>query len=357
MKRNLSSLILIAALATLVGCGSTKTESPAAGGTTPTATTEPGAKVKTVFIPKSAGNPFFDRLEVGLKRSADKFGLDYSAQAPQSADATSQISVIKNQVQRGEQAIVISSNSPDALNEALDQATAKGVTVITVDSDLTGNEDHRAVGVLPVDFDTIGPSQIELLGSMINYEGEFAILSATTNSPNQNAWIESMKKALEDPKYSKMKLVEIAYGDDEPQKSATETEALLVKHPKLRGIISPTTVGLASAAQVVSQRGVYPGGKNAQGEGLVLTGLGMPNELRKFVKNGSVAKFQLWDPADMGDVAAYLASDIVSKGAKIKEGDTIDIPGRDPVTVRPKNIVIAGALVTFDKDNIDEYQF
>lgn len=352
MKHLIPSLLVVTALAGLVGCGSTKdSDGPAVSGI------EPGGKVQTVFIPKSAGNPYFNQLEEGFKRSADEFGIEFSSQAPQSADATSQISVVMNQVQRGQQVIVISPNSPDALNEALDQAAEKGVTIITADADLVGNEDHRAVGVLPVDFDTIGPSQIELLGSMIGYEGEFAILSATTDAPNQNAWIESMKEALKDPKYSKMTLVEIAYGDDEPQKSATETEALLVKHPNLRGIISPTTVGMAAAAQVFSQRGVYPGGKNAKGSGVVLTGLGTPNELRKFVKNGVVPKFQLWDPADIGDVAAFLANEIVANGKTPAEGDTFEIPGKGEITVRAKNIVIAGSLVTFDKDNIDNYQF
>ena len=185
-----------------------------------------------------------------------------------------QITVVKNQVQRGQKVIVISPNSPDALNEALDQATAKGVTIITADADLVGHEDHRAVGVLPVDFATIGPAQVELLGSQIGYEGEIAILSATTDAPNQNAWIATMKDALKESKYAKMTLVEVVYGDDEPQKSATETEALLVKHPNLRGIIAPTTVGLASAAQVISQRGVFPGGTSAKGAGVCLNRIG-----------------------------------------------------------------------------------
>lgn len=352
MKNTLIAISLATVFAVLIGCGSTKDQSG------PSTNNEPmGEAVKTVFIPKSAGNPYFNQLEVGLSRSASKMGIDYSSQAPQSADATSQIAVVMNQVQRGEKVIIISPNSPDALNEALDQASKKGVTIITADADLVGFEDHRSVGVLPVDFSTIGPAQIELLGSMINYQGEFAILSATSDAPNQNAWIESMQTALKDPKYAGMKLVEIVYGNDEPQKSATETEGLLVKNPNLRGIIAPTTVGLAAAAQVISQRGVYPGGANAKGAGLVLTGLGTPNELSKFVNNGVVQKFQLWDPADIGDVAAFLAGKLGNKEIEIKEGTTFTIPGKGDFKVEAKNIVIAGKLVTFEKSNIANYNF
>jgi rhamnose transport system substrate-binding protein len=353
--RNIVTVALLSIA--LSGCGSTKstsTDTPS-----PVGKVEAGASagIKVVFIPKSAGNPYFAQLEVGFSRSAKGFGLDFSSQAPQSADATSQISVIKSQVQRGQEVIVISPNSPDALNEAIDQATAKGVTVITADADLAGHEDHRALGILPVDFATIGPAQIELLGSMINYEGEIAILSATTDAPNQNAWIETMKTALKEAKYSKMKLVEIAYGDDEPQKSATETEALFSKHPQLKGIIAPTTVGLASAAQVVTQKEVFPGGKNAKNGGVVLTGLGTPNEMRKAVKNGVVAKFQLWDPADIGDVAAFVSSQIKAGKLKPAVGTKFSIPGKGDFTIAEKNIVIAGKLVTFDKANIDQYKY
>lgn len=350
--KNLAKIVLLAALPILVfGCGSTKTTD---GNAPSPSAPDSGAKTKLVFIPKSAGNPYFTRVEDGFKK-AD--GIDFSSQAPTSADATSQISVLKDQVQSGQQVIVISPNSPDALNETLDQITAKGVTVITADSDLTGNESHRTVGVLPVDFSTIGPEQIELLGSMINYEGEFAILSATTDAPNQNAWIAGMKETLKNPKYAKMKLVETVYGDDEPQKSATETEALLTKHANLRGIIAPTSVGLASAAQVLSQKEVFPGGKNAKGAGLVLTGLGTPNELRKAVTNGVVQKFQLWDPADIGEVAAFIGAQIQAKKLEAKVGTKFTIPGKGDYEIKEKNIVIAGKLVTFEKSNIEQYKY
>jgi len=315
------------------------------------------AKTQIVFIPKNTGNPYFNQVEAGFERSADSMGFEYDTQAPATNEATSQLSVIKDQVQRQVDVIVISANSPDALNEALDQARAKGVTVVTVDSDLTGHEDHRDVGVLPTDFSKIGPAQLELLAKQINYEGDFAILSATTDAPNQNAWIAGIREALKDPKYAKMRLVTVVYGDDEPQKSSTETESLLSKYPKLRGIIAPTSVGLAAAAQVLENSGLYPGGPKAVGSGIVLTGLSTPNQMKKAVAKGVVASFQLWDPADMGTIAGYLGTQIHAKKLTLKVGDEIDVPGHGKVTVGEKNIVFAGALLTFDKDNIDKYDF
>ncbi len=351
-QRKFALLLPILALVA-AGCGKGSTEtasSPEASGS-PAAT---GEKVKVVFIPKNTGNPYFTQVAKGFESSAASLGIDFNTQAPATGDATSQLEVIKNQVQGGANVIVISANSPDALNEALDQAKEKGVEVITVDSDLTGNESHRDAAVLPTDFSKIGPAQLELLAKTMNYEGEFAILSATTDAPNQNAWIEGMKTAMKNPTYAKMKLVEIVYGDDEPQKSSTEAEGLLTKHPNLRGILSPTSVGLAATAQVLENSGLYPGGPKATGRpGIVLTGLSTPNQMKKAVAKGVVASFQLWDPADMGTIAAYLGA----KKMKVKPGDTFEIPGKGKFTVGEKNVIYAGSLLTFDKTNIDKYDF
>ena len=49
--------------------------------------------------------------------------------------------------------------------------------------------------------------------------GEFAILSSTPTATNQNAWIAFMKEKLKDPKFAKMKLVQIAYGQGEVNRS------------------------------------------------------------------------------------------------------------------------------------------
>lgn len=346
------AVVMIAA-----GCGPAKTEEGSGTTTGGPAPTPKAGATKIVFIPKQTGNPYFNRLAAGFEESASSLNLDFATQAPAEGDSTSQLPIIKDQVQRGVNVIAISVNSPDALNEALDQAKAKGVAIITVDADLTGNEMHRDVGILSTDFSQIGPSQVETLGSLIGYEGEFAILSATVEAPNQNAWIEGMKTALKDAKYAKMKLVEIVYGDDKAEKSSTEMEALLSKHPNLRGVISPTSVGLAAAAQVLENSGMYTGGPKAVGKGLALTGLSTPKQMKEFVDKGVVQKFQLWDPADLGKIAAYIGSQMTAGQFHAKEGDEIDVPGHGKVKLGPKNVIYAGPLLTFDKENIAKYDF
>jgi rhamnose transport system substrate-binding protein len=154
-----------------------------------------------------------------------------------------------------------------------------------------------------------------------------------------------------------MKLVDTVYGNDEAQKSSTEMEGLLTKHPNLKGVLSPTSVGLAAAAQVLENSGMYPGGKKAVGGGIHLTGLSTPNQLKKFVTNGVITEFQLWSPKDMGSLAAYLGTAAKNKKIDLKFGSEVDGPKGTKIKLNDKGVVFAGDLVTFDKANIDKFNF
>jgi rhamnose transport system substrate-binding protein len=308
-------------------------------------------KLSLVYIPKNTGNPYFDSLVQGFVDGCAKLSCEFTTAAPATAEATSQIPFITAQTQRGVNVITISPNSPDALNQVLDKAREKGILVLAVNGDLVSNYTHRDAAILPVDFTKTGPGQVELLGSMINYEGEIAILSATTDAPDQNTWIAAMNDALKtNPKYAKMKLVATVYGDDEPQKSTTEAEALLSKFPNLKGIISPTTVGVAAAAQVIQSAG--------KAQSVHLTGLGTPNQMRPFIKDGTVKAFQLWSPYNEGLLAAYFAVGIKNGSVKNKVGESLTVPGLGTVTIGPNNVINTQAeLTTFDASNIDKFNF
>jgi rhamnose transport system substrate-binding protein len=317
-------------------------------GTAPAAAKQ-ASELNIVYIPKNTGNPYFDSIIGGFEKASKELGFTFTTVAPATAEATSQIPFIKTQIQRGVDVIAISPNSPDALNQVFKQAMDKGIKVIIVNSDIPGSEDYRDVAVLPMDFEVTGSSQIELMSSLIGGKGKIAILSATADAPDQNYWIEGMKATLKDPKYAGMTLVDVVFGDDDPQKSTTEAEALLTKYPDLRGIISPTTVGVAAAAQVVESAGRAPQ--------LQVTGLGTPNQMRRFVKNGTVTAFALWSPFDEGYLAAYLSVALATGETKAAEGAVFSVPGLGARKIGPNRIVITGPPTVFRADNIDNFDF
>lgn len=350
------AIALLGLVLTLSAC-SKKEDAPlptVTSGASPSA----GNKLSYVYIPKQTGNPYFDSVDKGLDAACKEIGAPYKMTGPATADATSQVPFIQDQVQAGVKVLVLTPNSPDALNSYLDDARAKGVKIITVDADLTGNESHRDAAVNSTDQDKIGPSQIELLGSMINYEGNFAILSATTDAPNQNYWIKGMIETLKDPKYAKMHLVDTVYGDDQPEKSRKEAEGLLTKYPDLKGILAPTSVGVEQAAKAIEAAGVYPGGPNAKNGGVVVTGLGTPNQMRDYINRNIISAVALWDPGQMGRVAAYLGKGLADGTITAAPGNTFTIPGSDEkFTFSKTNGVNAGPPLTFRKDNIGNFNF
>ncbi len=323
------------------------TQAPAAAAAP---TQAPAAKTaKVVYIPKNTGNPYFDSIIKGFQKAAGELKFEFTTTAPATAEATSQLPFIKEQIQRGVNVLAISPNSPDALNQVFDEARSKGVTVLVVNSDVPGNESHRDTAVLPMDFSITGGSQVELMGSLIEYKGKIAILSATTDAPDQNFWIQGMKEALKDPKYKDMQLVDVVYGNDDPQKSLAEAEGLLTKYPDLRGIISPTTVGVAATAQAVESAKRAPG--------VQVTGLGTPNQMRRFIKNGTVKAFALWSPFNEGYLSGYLGVGLANKEIKPATGVKFTVPGLGEREFRANNVIITGPPTVFTKDNIDDFDF
>ena len=307
--------------------------------------------LKIVYIGKNTGNPYFDSITGGFQDACKSLGCEFEFVAPATAEATSQIPFIEAQIQRGVNVIGIAPNSPDALNQVFDAARAKGILVLTVNGDITKNESHRDATILPTNFDIVGHDQVEMVGSLIGYEGEIAILSATTEAPDQNKWIVGMNETLaKDPKYAKMKLVATVYGDDQPEKSTTEMEALLSNFPNLKGVIAPTTVGIAAAAQVVQSRGIA--------DKVHVTGLGLPSEMRPFIKDNTVKAFQLWSPYNEGWLAVHFAKGVLDGSVKNAVGSTFEVPNLGTITINTGNSInTQSALTTFDASNIDQFNF
>ena len=221
---------------------------------------------------------------------------------------------------------------------------------MVVNGDIPGSEAHRDLAIMPVDFSTVGTAQMTLMGQLIDHKGQFAILSATTDAPDQNTWIKDMEEnIIGKGMFSDMEYLGVVYGDDDPQKSTTEAEALLAKYPDLRGIISPTTVGVAAAAQVVESAGKC--------DQVQVTGLGTPNQMRPFLKSGCVKAFQLWDPSVEGEIAGYLSVQMVENGLKLSEGMTISVPDQGDVVINANNLIYAAPMLDFVPDNIDNFNF
>jgi rhamnose transport system substrate-binding protein len=297
------------------------------------------------FIPKNLGNPYFDTSDAGGKKAVEEFGGTYAQVGPQEASPDGQAQYIDTEAQKHTSALVVSANDPKALCDSLNSAKDAGTKVVTFDADT--DPSCRDLFVNQATSEGIGKVQVDMIADQIGDSGEIAILSATANATNQNAWIDVMKKELAN--HPNIKLVETAYGDDDDQKSFDKTAALLQKHPNLKGIISPTTVGIAAAARYLST-------SSSKGK-VMLTGLGTPNQMRKYVKDGTVKEFALWNPEDLGYLAAYAADALVKGTITGKEGDKFKAGKLGDYTVGADGTVLLGDPFKFNAGNIDKFKF
>ena len=303
--------------------------------------------LKLAFVPKNINNPY-NVIETGGSMAACKeMGAEGKVVGPSDPSASSQVSYINTLITQRQNAIVIAANDPNALIPYLKRAMDQKIKVVTMDSDTA--PEGRTIFVNQATAEGIGQGQVQVLAKEINNQGEIAILSATPNATNQNTWIKYMQEELKKPEYKDIKLVKIAYGNDEDQKSFTETQGLLQAYPNLKGIISPTTVGVAAAARYLSTS-PYKGK-------VALVGLGTPNQMRQFVKDGTVKEFALWNPADLGYLAAYAAAQLVSGNIQGKEGETFSAGKLGSRTIGKDGVVILGPPTVFNAENIDQFDF
>jgi rhamnose transport system substrate-binding protein len=298
------------------------------------------------FLPKNLGNPYFDTSAKGVEAAVEEFGGSYEQVGPQEASPDAQVQYINTAAQQGVDSLVLAANDPDALCDAIGEARDAGVKVVTFDADT--NPDCRDIFVNQATAEGIAKVQVDMIAEQIGDKGEIAILSATANATNQNAWIELMQEELE-ANHPDIELVDTVYGDDDDQKSFDQTAALLQNHPNLKGIVSPTTVGIAAAARYLSD-------SNLKGK-VALTGLGTPNQMRDFVKDGTVTEFALWNPEDLGKLAAFAADALVQGDITGEEGDTFTAGDLGEYTVDADGTVLLGEPFRFNADTIDDFDF
>jgi rhamnose transport system substrate-binding protein len=342
-RRGLAAVAAGAAIALLAaGCSGTggtgSTDNPGGGGDDGTTIT---------FIPKNLNNPYTDVELKGAEDASKDLGFVYNKVGSLEASADSQIPFIQTEVQNGTQIIAIAANDPDAVCPALEDARSGGAKIIAFDSDT--NVKCRDLFINQVTVDSVAKGQLEQLYDQIGGEGDIAILSAAATATNQNAWIDEMKKQIADNPDWNWNLVATVYGDDDDNKSFQEAQGLLQSYPNLKGIISPTTVGIAATARYLST-------SDYKGK-VALVGLGLPGQMKEYVKDGTVKAFALWDPSEIGYMATYAGKALLDGTITGKEGDTFDAGKLGKKTVGKDGLVIVGELLKFTPENIDDYDY
>jgi rhamnose transport system substrate-binding protein len=300
-------------------------------------------KVRIALLVKNLGNGFFDAAHEGGEEAAKQLGdVELIYTGPTTPTAEGQIDIINSLIAQKVDAIAISANDPDALVPVCKKAMSRGIKIISFDSGIS--KDGRLFQINPSSPDLIGLKQLQMASATIGGKGEIAILSATAQATNQNKWIEIMKEDLKKPEFKDLKLVDVVYGDDQSDKSYREAVGLFRKHPDLKAIIAPTTVGIAAAGKAVVDEKLV--GK------VYVTGLGLPKEMAGHVHSGAVQSFAIWNPIDLGYTAVYAAhSAAVGKATKTE----VPVGRMGTLKIDAAGETAMAEPFTFDKSNVDKF--
>lgn len=318
-----------------------------------TAKAQKGGTANIVLLPKFLGILPFDQANRGAqeahKELENKGTLQYIGPTPENSVA-GQIEMLTTATTQKQNVVMLSNNAGDQISKTAEAAQAAGTKVVTWDSPIPSGK-GETVFVAQVDFGSIGVVMADMALSIMGGSGDFAVLSATPDAANQNAWIEAMKKTLADPKYKGIKLVDVVYGDDQSEKSYNAALALVDKHKGLKLIMAPTTVGIVAASKAMQDEKMC--------DKVRVSGLGLPAEMVSYTLNGCAPQFALWSFVDLGYLTYQTAYALATGAIKGEIGESFNA-GRmgdfkieaDPGRAGAKRILM-GNFTVYNKDNVE----
>jgi rhamnose transport system substrate-binding protein len=332
MKRLAPFLLVLALVVVFAGC-----KKPATIGGS-------GKQLTIAFMPKSKGNAFFIACRKGADEAAKELNVKLLWDGPTEPEAAKQNEIIETWITRGVDAIAVACENKEGIATALRKAREKGIKVVTYDSDtLPDARDFFCNQATP---EAIGATLIEEAVKAMGPEGEYAIITASLTASNMNEWQKQIA-AVNAAQYPNLKMVALRPCDDLKDKAFAEATALINAHPNLKLIMAICSPAVPGAAEAVKQAGKVGAVK--------VVGLGLPNENKRFVKDGVTQAVILWKVGDLGYLAVQ-AANAVAKG-ELKAGATSFAAGRLGELKVEGSDIILGKPFVFTKENIDQFDF
>lgn len=387
-----------AMMTSMLGCGSSSdstqdananagdsvnTDDSGADNTANAANNDSSVEGTHVFMFKSTGNSFGDLMYEGFSEYLQAKGEKTAYTSPAETTVAAQVQMLDELITQKVASITISTNGDAGYDEVFKKAQEAGIPIVSVDSEAnpeyrichTNQAETQDIGsylvqaavliTLGVDYPGDGKMEETLESELANYSGDeisLGILSASIDTPVQNSWIAAMETELEKDMYAGKVSPELdkKYGNDDLTESTTQANAFVAEN-KVDCIISPTTVGIAAAGQVL---------KNSSSD-IKLTGLGLPSEMQSFMpKSADENAFDyvcpymmLWDVIHLGAVAGAATYASLNDGFTGEAGTSFDMDAfRDygaetyeAYTSGDGTAVLAGTPFVFSKDNMAEW--
>jgi rhamnose transport system substrate-binding protein len=302
-----------------------------------------GHRLVIAVMPKAKGDPYFVSCRAGAEEAARELGVDLIWDGPTSLDAARQSELVENWITRKVDVIAVAVENRGGISSVLRKARARGIHVITWDSD--ADPDARDFVVNQATSEGIANTLTDEAARLLGGAGEFAIITGALSAANQNEWIAFIRKRQQE-KYPNLSVATVRPSDDDRDKAFAETQTILRVFPAVRLVMAISAPAVPGSAEAVRQ---------AKRRDVNVIGLSLPNINKPYVHDGWVQTVVLWNTRDLGYLTVVagerLARSAIPAGAASLQGGRLGT-----VQVRGTEIVL-GAPVMFTKNNIDRFDF
>jgi len=298
------------------------------------------AKPQIATVVKIGGIPWFNAMEMGIKKAAGELGVDAWQIGPTQADAAQQVRAVEDLIARKVNVIAVVPNDATALEPVFKRAQEAGIKVITHESPDQKFNDWNIELTTVTGF---GEAHMESLAKAMGGEGKYILYVGSLTVPLHNKWADAAI-ALQKSKYPKMQLVTDRFGVAESLDDSYKTALDQMRaNPDLKGILAFGSQGPIGAARAVDEKG--------KANSIAVVGPFSPGQGAKFIKTGAIREGFIWNPALAGET-------IVRVGAMLASGkeptDGMELPGLGKVKVdKEKRQIQAQKLEAINKDTID----
>lgn len=303
------------------------------------------SKVSVAFVPKLQGIPYFEAMNTGGKKAAKDLGIHWIYKGATTADPGAQTDIVKSLIQQRVDVIVVAPNDPDSMAPVLQDAKNKGIHVMTSDTDAPNSV--RELFVNQATAEGLGKALTDQLMNAMGGKGEYAIVSCGQTAANLNSWIK-VQKAYTKKKYPKAKIDDIVYAGEDEAKSVSLAKNLMDAHPKLKGLVGECTSSAPGVAKAVREAGKI--GK------IHTVGLGTPNSMKPYLKDGSASASILWNVEDLGYLTAWAGKQL-AEGKKFQPTNNVG-DKLDGIKYFPKKkMLLLGDPLVITKKNVDKFNY
>jgi len=229
-SRSLHALMACVLALLLPACGGGPGKSGEEGGA------GSGKKITIVMIGKSEANAVFLAARAGAHAAAAditrKGGVQVTVdwETPAQEDPAAQAQRIKDAVDAHADAILVACSNADRLAPAIDDAVARGVQVMTFDSDAPQSKRFAFYGVDDV---KTGAGVMSELATVLEGKGAVAILAGNPEAPNLQHRVQGVQQEAKN--HPGIRIVGVYSHVETPQAATAAVLKAQAEHPEIKG--------------------------------------------------------------------------------------------------------------------------